>query len=165
MNYIVLVSGAGGLSNKGITLCSFINGEISSFYNKTVESYTEKTTITINFNKVGLSAGQTFEALVFSEQQLNSKMLFLSDLFTGTVGEIKTESFTEINIPESTDSDYVYADGVASTDGLTYYFTYSPEKVFDVPVGALRVILDDNALLFTVLVIGTLFVSCAITSS
>ena len=146
MNYIVLVSGAGGLSNKGITLCSFINGEISSFYNKTVESYTEKTTITINFNKVGLSAGQTFEALVFSEQQLNSKMLFLSDLFTGTVGEIKTESFTEINIPESTDSDYVYADGVASTDGLTYYFTYSPEKVFDVPVGALRVILDDNAI-------------------
>ena len=73
-------------------------------------------------------------------------MLLLSDLFTGTVGEIKTETFTEINIPESTDSDYVYADGVASTDGLTYYFTYSPEKIFDVPVGALRVILDDDAI-------------------
>ena len=146
MNYIVLVSGSGGLSNKGITLCSFINGEINSFYNKTVESYSEKTSITINFNKIGLRAGQTFEALVFSEQQLNSKMLFLSEIYTGTVGEIKTESFTEINTPESTDNDYVYADGVASSDKLTYYFSYLPDKVFDVPVGALRIILDDNAI-------------------
>ena len=146
MNYTVLISDAGGLSSKGITLCSFVNGEINSFYIKTVESYSELTTITINFNKVGLRAGQPFEALVFSEQQINSKMLFLSDLFTGIVGEIKTESFTEINNPESTDSDYVYADGVASTDELTYYFSYLPDKIFDVPVGALRVILDDNAI-------------------
>ena len=33
-------------------------------------------------------------------------MAFLSDVFTGEVGEIKTESITEINTVYSEDSDY-----------------------------------------------------------
>ena len=146
MKYIVLVSEQGGLSTKGITLCSFLEGKALSDYNKTVESYSEKTSITINFNKIGLSAGQKFEALVYSEQQLNSRMSFLSEIFTGTVGEIKTETITEIKTVYDIDNDYVYARGTATTDGLTYYFSYLPENILDVPVGAFNIELDSDAI-------------------
>ena len=146
MKYTVLVSGSGGLSNKGITLCSFTTGETLSTYNKTVESYTEKTSIILNFNKAGLKAGDKFEVLVFTEQQLNSKMAFLSDIFTGTVGEISIKSFTEINTPYDFDNDYLYARGTASASELTYYFSYMPETTFDVAVGALSIELDNDAI-------------------
>ena len=145
MKYIVLVSGSGGLSNKGITLCSFTTGEELSTYNKTVESYTEKTSIILNFNKAGLKAGDKFEVLVFTEQQLNSKMAFLSDIVTGTVGEISIKTFTEVKTPYDFDNDYLYARGTASASELTYYFSYLPETTFDVPVGALTLELDNDA--------------------
>ena len=145
MLYTVLVSESGGLSSKGITLCSFIDGSIN-FYNKTQESYSEKTTITINFSKVGLKAGDKFEALVYSEQQLNSKMSFLTEIITGTVGEIKIESITEINTQYDIDSDYVYARGTASESQLTYYFSYLPTTTFDVPIGAFTVELDSETI-------------------
>ena len=145
MKYIVLVDEVGVLSGKGITLCSFTEAKQLAKYNKTIESYNDKTSITINFSKIGLQTGQKFEAIVFSEQQLNSKMAFLSDVFTGEVGEIKTESITEINTVYSEDSDYVYARGTAKADDLTYYFSYLPTNVFDVAVGAFRVQLDNDA--------------------
>ena len=145
MKYTVLVSATGGLSSKGITLCSFVDGSLN-FYNKTYESYSEQTSITINFSKVGLKAGEKFEALVFTEQQLNSKMVFLSDIITDTVGEIKKESIVDIKTVYDIDNDYIYADGVASAGTLTYYYSYLPSTTFDVPVGAFSIELDSTAI-------------------
>ena len=144
MKYIVLISAEGELSKKGITLCSFLDGDTLATYNKTVESYSEKTSIAINFNKAGLKAGDKFEALVYSEQQLNSKMSFLSEVFTGVVGEIKTETITEIKSVYDIDNDYVYARGTATTDGLVYYFSYLPETIKEVPIGAFNIELDSE---------------------
>ena len=145
MKYTVLISASGGLSSKGITLCSFVDGSLN-FYNKTVESYNEKTTITINFSKAGLSTGNKFEALVFTEQQLNSKMVFLSDIITGYVGDIKIESITDIKTVYEIDTDYVYERGTASASTLTYYYSYLPTTTFDVPVGAFTIELDNDAI-------------------
>ena len=146
MKYMVLVSGKGGLSTKSITLCSFTDLKTINFYNKTVESYNERTSITINFKKVGLKEGDEFEALVFSEQQLNSKMVFLSNIVTGKVGRIDEKSITEITSIYDLDNDYVYARGTASADGLTYYFSFLPSTVFDVPVGAFNIELDADTI-------------------
>ena len=144
IKYLVLVSSKGGLSSKGITLCTYTDLTTISFYNKTVESYNEKTSITLNFKKAGLTEGEEFEALVFSEQQLNSKMVFLSDIITGKVGKIDEKSITEINSIYPSDNDYVYANGVATKDGLTYYFSFLPSSIFDVPVGAFNIELDSD---------------------
>ena len=147
VKYIVLIGKEGELSAKGITLCDFAerNRDTSlAAYNKTVESYSDITSITINFNKIGLTAGQKFEALVFCEQEINSQMAFLYDIFTGTVGDVKIDTITEIKTPVSTDADYVYATGTAKPDDLIYYFSYLPTSTFDVPVGAFRVELDSN---------------------
>ena len=154
MKYTVLVSPVDGLSSKGITLCSFFDGSIR-FYNKTVHSFTEKTIITINFSKVGLNTGSKFEALVFTEQEYNSQMVFLSNIITDTVGEIKTESITEINTTYDIDSDYVYSRGTASESASTLYFSYLPIFAFDVPVGAFNIEFDSDA------INGFLSVDCA----
>ena len=149
MKYIVLIGEEGELSQKGITLCNFAerNKDTSlAKYNKTVESFSEKTSITINFNKAGLTSGKKFEALVFSEQQLNSKMAFLYDIFTGTVGEIKTESIIEVKEEFSIDKDYVYSRGNATPNDLIYYYSYLPTNTFDVPVGAFRIELDSDTI-------------------
>ena len=144
MRYTVFVDKS--LSDKGITLCSFTEAKQIAAYNKTVESYNTKTPITINFNKVGLKAGDTFEAIVYIEQLLNSKMVFLSEVFTGKVGEIKTDSIVEISSVYSEDNDYVYAYETAKADDLTYYFSYLPTKILDVPFGAFSIEVDSASM-------------------
>ena len=147
VKYTVLIGKEGELSAKGITLCDFAerNRDTSlSSYNKTVESYSDIVSITINFNKVGLVAGQKFEALVFCEQQINSGMAFLYDIFTGTVGDVKTDTITEIKTTLSTDTNYVYETGTAKPDDLIYYYSYLPSNTFEVPVGAFRIELDSS---------------------
>ena len=144
MTYTVLVDKS--LSDKGITLCSFTENRQLAAYNKTVESYSEKTPININFNKIGLKAGDTFEAIVYTEQILNSKMVFLSEVFKGNVGEITIDSITEVSSVYSEDTDYVYASATAKTDDLTYYFSYLPTKVPDVPIGAFSIELDSASM-------------------
>ena len=97
MKYIILVGKKGELSNQDISLCSFVElTKPLSNYNRTIISYQNRLAVSINFNKVGLKAGETFEAIVLIEQQFNSRMAFLTDLYTGVVGEIKTESITDI---------------------------------------------------------------------
>ena len=109
INYTVFVGRQGKLSNQGLTLCSFeeINPTIAA-YNKTFISFSEKTTFNIKFNKLELSKGAIFEAFAFIEQEPNSGMSFLTDIFTGTVGEVETKSITEIKTEDSTDPDYAY---------------------------------------------------------
>ena len=78
-------------------------------YNKTVLSYTDKTPIILNFNKANLKPGDSFEAIVYTEQLLNARLAFLSIVYSGIVGDVKVDSITEINI--ELDKEYIYAKG------------------------------------------------------
>ena len=145
IRYTVFVSKKNELSTKGLTLCSFIEvKDTIAEYNQTFVSFSQKTSMTVNFNKIGLSKGETFEAIAFIEQESNSQMAFLTDIFTGTVGEIESKSIYEIKDVYSIDTDYVYTDITAKEDDLTYYFSYMPSETFDVPVGAFRIELDSD---------------------
>ena len=145
MNYTVFVGKQGELSSQGLTLCSFaeIKSTIAA-YNKTFVSFSDKTTFNINFNKLGLSKGDKFEAIAFIEQEPNTAMSFLTDVLTGTVGEVETKSITEIKTEDSTDPDYVYVTKAASADEMTYYFSFLPTKVFNVSVGAFRIEVESD---------------------
>ena len=136
--YTVYIGKEGELSNQDITLCSIAENKITS-YSKSTTSYAETASIPINFEKVGLKAGDTFEAIVYYEQKLYTKMVFLSEIFKGIVGEIKTDVITEINNVYTEDNDYVYAKGTATSDGKSLYFSYMPTDKRDVPVGAFRI--------------------------
>ena len=144
IEYTVYVGKDGELSNKDITLCSIAEGVQISSYSKSIISYAEIASIPINFEKVGLTAGQTFEAIVYYEQKLNSKMAFLSSIFKGTVGEIKKDIITEINQVYTDDPEYVYATGTATADGNSLYFSYMPTDIRGVPVGAFRIELKNE---------------------
>ena len=139
IEYTVYVGKEGDISKKDITLCSIAEGSDLPTYSKTVVSYAETASIPINFEKAGLKTGQSFEAIVYYEQKLNTKMAFLSDIIKGTVGEIKTDVITEINKVYSEDKDLVYASGVITGDGNSLYFSYMPDDIKDVPVGAFRI--------------------------
>jgi len=146
MKYTILVGKKGDLSNQDISLCSFVElTKPLSNYNRTIISYQNRLSVSINFNKVGLKAGETFEAIVLIEQQLNSRMAFLTDLYTDVVGEIKTESITEIKNIYDIDNDYVFSYQTATTDKLSYYFSYQPTEIFEVPVGAFSIEFDTSS--------------------
>ena len=66
-------------------------------YNKTYISFSDKTEVNINFNKIGLEKGERFEAIAFIEQEPNSQMSFLTELLIGTVGEIKSEVIAKVS--------------------------------------------------------------------
>ena len=145
MKYTVFVAKSGELTSQGLTLCSFIEVKNTiALYNQTFASFSQKTTMNVNFNKIGLTKGQTFEAIAFIEQESNTQLAFVTGIFTGTVGEIETKSIIEIKQEYSTDKDYVYADITATSSELTYYFSYLPSETFDVPVGAFRIELDSD---------------------
>ena len=145
MSYTILIGKKGELSSKGITLCSFTESiEHLADYISTYISFNEKSTLNINFNKIDLKKGDIFEAIAFIEQQSNSQMVFLTDIFTGTVGEIETKSINEIKSIYEIDTDYVYTSQIAESDQLVYYFSYLPTETFDVPVGAFRIELDTD---------------------
>ena len=136
--YIVYVGKEGELSGKDITLCSIAENKQIASYSKSIISYGITTSIAINFEKVGLKANDNFEAIVYYELKLQTKMAFLSSVFKGVVGEIKTDVITEIN-KEHEDTNIVYASGQATSDGRSLYFSYIPEKTRDVPIGAFRI--------------------------
>ena len=146
MKYTVFVGKIGSLSSKKLTLCSFAEiKETIAEYNKTYISFSDKTEVNINFNKIGLEKGQGFEAIAFIEQEPNSQMSFLTELLIGTVGEIKSEVINEINTVYETDTDYVYSYKTLTSDDLTFYFSYLPSTAYDVPVGAFRIQLDSDS--------------------
>ena len=144
IEYTVFVGRKGEISNKGITLCSIAEGALNNFYSKKVISYAETASIPINFEKAGLKTGETFEAIVYYEQRMYSKMVFLSSVYTDIVGEIKTNIITEINQEYSSDPDYIFATGTATADGNSLYFSYMPNNTRDVPVGAFRIELNNE---------------------
>ena len=144
MNYTVFIAKSGELKNKGFTLCSFAEKQQISQYNKTVRSYNEIVPININFKKFDLKVGDTFEVLVYIEQLSNFQMEFLSEVFTFTVGEIKTDVVIPINKIYEKDTNYVYAEGRVEKDQKSYYYSYLPESISDVPVGSFSIELDSE---------------------
>ena len=144
MNYTVFIAKSGELKNKGFTLCSFAEKQQISQYNKTVRSYNEIVPININFKKFDLKVGDTFEVLVYIEQLSNFQMEFLSEVFTFTVGEIKTDVVIPINKIYEKDTNYVYAEGRVEKDQKSYYYSYLPESISDVPVGTFSIELDSE---------------------
>ena len=139
MKYVVFVDKT--VTDKDITLCSIAEGKHLTNYNKTVLSYTDQTPIILNFNKANLKPGDSFQAIVYTEQLLNTRLAFLSTVYSGIVGDVKVESITEINTEY--DKEYVYAQGSAERKDLIYYFSYLPDQVVDVPVGAFSIVVDD----------------------
>ena len=142
--YTVYVGKEGELSDKDITLCSIAENEQISSYSKSIISYGSKASISINFEKIGLKANDTFEAIVYYEIKSNTKMAFLSPVFKGIVGDIKIDVVTEIKQEYEKDNNITYAQGQATSDGSSLYFSYIPEEVRDVPVGAFRIVFKDE---------------------
>ena len=139
MEYTVYIGKEGEISSQDITICDIFEGKKISDYNKTVISYARTAGININFAKTSLKAGDKFEALIFVEQKLNAQMVFLSDIYVDTVGEIKTDVIIEINKEYSGDANIIYATGTASQNQKSLYFSYLPTEIRDVPIGTFRI--------------------------
>ena len=143
MRYTILVGKQGDLSNKDISLCTFAEiKDTIALYNQTVVSFNDKTALNIKFNKIGLSKGDTFEAIAFIEQEPYSRLAFLTNILTDKVGEITQKTIIEIN--DVFDEEYTYTQQSAKSDEMSYYFSYLPPTTFDVPVGAFRIELDQD---------------------
>ena len=146
MKYIVLVDRKGVISNKTLTLCSFVDVKIESLslYTKSIISSNKVANIQINFNKTGILPGENFEAIAYIEQQTQSHMVFLSEIYEGTVGDIDIETIHEINEVYTSDPNYLYKTIEASDVELSYYFSFLPSDILTVPIGAFSIELDNS---------------------
>jgi len=146
LTFTVYISKEGELSSNELSLCSFIDSKeiLDSYYSYTFTTDTNEYTLPINFNKISLKEGDKFEAISFIEQDLYTKMLFVTNLLTGTVGEIKEETITPITTVHPYDIDYVYYQQEAQTEISTFYYSFINTNVFDVPIGVFRIELGAN---------------------
>ena len=146
MKFTVLVDKEGEITKKGFTLCSFVNVDIDSLakYTKTVTTNNRIASLQINFTPVGLKAGDKFEAIVYVEQQENSQMAFLSEIFSGTVGDIDIETIHDLNETYSLNESYFYSTIIGNRNDPSYYLTYLPSEVLKVPIGAFSIELDQS---------------------
>jgi len=146
MSFTVIVDKENVIKNKDYTLCDFVTKDFDKLglYHKSVTTIGVGS-IQINFNKIGLSAGQKFDAIVYIEQQMYSKMAFLSDVIQGTVGQITIDAVHEIVETYPQDNDYSYLTLEGKSSELNYYFSFLPDKLLDIPFGALRIELDDSS--------------------
>ena len=144
LTYTIYVTPEGGLTSKQLTICSFVNQKESiATYIKSYSTYSNEYELPINFKKLGLTKGQKFEAVAYIEQDLFSKMSFMTDILSGTVGEIKEEVITEIKTVAN-DTDYVYYTQEANAEETTFYYSFKNDKIFDVPVGAFRIVVAEG---------------------
>ncbi len=142
LKYTVLVDT--NLSTKGITLCSFVgNYDSLARYMKVEVSRARNTPIQLNFVKAGMQAGDSFEAIVYMEQQSRGKLVFLSEIYSGVVGEIKTDVVHEITEVYPDDSNYTYANVTAKATDPSFYFSYLPSDTLEVPIGAFSLETED----------------------
>ena len=147
MRYTVIVGRQGEISKLKLTLCSFVDIDISKIteYSKTVVSNTKVTSIQLNFDVPKIKPGEKFEAIVYTEQVARNQMVFLSDIYEDTVGEIDIETIHELDEVYSSDNSYMFKSVEASATQTSYYFTYLPEEVLEVPIGAFGIELDDSS--------------------
>ena len=143
MKYTVLVDREGEISKKKFTLCSFVDVDIESLslYTKSIITKNTVANIQINFNKAGISPGEKFEAIVYVEQQTQSQMVFLSEIFEGTVGNIDIETIYEINEVYDSDNNYLYKT-IEESSKPSYYFSFLHSTLLDVPIGAFSIEVD-----------------------
>ena len=143
MKYTVIIDSQATLSK--LTLCDFTIGnniETLGRYHKSITA-DGIGSIHINFQKAGLKAGDTFYARVYIEQLMFSRMVFLTDVYQNTVGDITTGSVNEIKDEYDSDYDYITIKGQSSV--TDYYFSYTPTEINDIAFGTLRIQLDDNS--------------------
>ena len=137
----VLVDTENTLVNNKYTLCSFVDTDFKdlALYHKTVSvKNTKKASIHINFNSTGINPGEKFDALIYYEQQTKGQMVFLSQVFQDTVGQLDS-----IHVINQTDDNYAYL-SINNEFSNNYYFTYLPTQTFDVPIGALGIIISQE---------------------
>ena len=145
-NYTVYVGKEGELSQKHLTICSFaFKEDLKDVYNRQFSTYSDGYTLPINFRKIGLNKGQKFEAIAYIEQEIFSQMSFATNLFTGTVGEIKEETFIEIKDSFPDDGNYSYYHQAAKAQSGNLFFSFINQEITDEIVGALRIELDEGA--------------------
>ena len=146
IQYTVIIDKENVLKDKGYTLCDFVNYDLDKMgiYHKTIVSDGYRGSIQINFQQVGLKAGDNFDAIIYMEQLMYSGMAFLSDVIQEKVGEIKSDAIHEIKDVYTQDNDYVHISVEGSENNASYYFTYLPDKVLDIPIGTLRIELDED---------------------
>ena len=146
MVYTIFIDKKGELIKKGLTLCDFVYYDIDSIakYHKEVGAYGYGTA-QINFKEIGFNVGDEFDAIVYTEQRMFSTMAFLSDVIQGKVGEITYDTIYEITEEHPKDHDYVYKEMEATESDASFYFTFQPDKLLEVPFGAMRIELDESA--------------------
>ena len=146
MNVTVLIDNENVIKNKGYTLCSFVGKkfeELAKYY-KTVEINEARVAyVQINFSKAGLKPGDKFDAIIYYEQLTDGQMVFLSDIYQGTVGEITLDVIHQINETFSEDENYLYT--TIDDFDTNYYFSYMPKTALDVPIGSFSLEIDDKA--------------------
>ena len=144
--YTVYIGKEGDLSPKKLTICSFVyKKELDNVYSREFSTYTDGYSLPINFKKIGLEKGSKFEAIAYIEQEMSSQMSFATELLIDTVGEIKEETIIDITTDHPKDANFSYYQQVAKSESGNLYFSFKNPNVFDVPVGAFRIELDDTA--------------------
>jgi len=82
MRYTVIVDREDKIAlNSTYTLCAFANSDINKLglYRKSITA-DGPGSIQINFAEIGLNPGDRFDAIVYIEQLMYTKMVFLSDV-------------------------------------------------------------------------------------
>ena len=145
MEYTVIVDAKDVIKKKGYTLCDFVNYDLDKMgkYHKSI--FPDGIgSIQINFEQAGLKAGDEFDAIIYIEQKMYTRMAFLSDVIQDKVGDVKIDTIHKISDPYPQDNDYVYTTIQGSDSDLSYYLTFQPDKILDIPIGALRIELDES---------------------
>ena len=141
IEYIVIIDEENKI--KDYTLCDFVNYNLDNMgkYYKRVTTQSTAS-LQINFDKIGFKVGQRFDAIVYIEQKMYSKMAFLSNVIQETVGQITIDSVHEIKDTHPEDFNYAYLTLDGKSEDLNYYFSFLPDKILDVPFGTFRIELD-----------------------
>ena len=141
----VLVDNANTIKNKGYTLCSFVDNNFDklAIYHKTVTVNNAKNAfIQLNLEKAGIPAGEKFDAIVYIELLTKGQMVFLSEVYQGTVGQIPLDIIHPINDTYLDDETYTYS--IIDFYDNNCCFGCLPEIALEVPVGAFNLELDDK---------------------
>ena len=142
----VLIDDENVIKNKGYTLCSFVDksfNDLAKLHQSVTIENGKIAFMLLNFAKAGYEPGDKFDALVYYEQLNKGKMVFISKLIQGTVGEVPLDTIHQINETYSEDPNYLYK--TIDTFDYYFYFSYLPENILEVPIGAFGIELDESS--------------------
>ena len=142
----VLIDDENVIKNKGYTLCSFVDksfNDLAKLHQSVTIENGKIAFMLLNFAKAGYEPGDKFDALVYYEQLNKGKMVFISKLIQGTVGEVPLDTIHQINETYSEDPNYLYK--TVDTFDYYFYFSYLPENTLEVPIGAFGIELDESS--------------------